>query len=334
MTTKLHSQCETNAAFLQNGGSDSEVGITLKKPDKNRMLGWLAVLLSTLTLAMVLALGIVVFNFSDKVQRELFTAQQSTLDVVTPYACIPCSKLLRDPADVVESDPLLQQLEITDKDGTDVCCAYSPLQVTALFESIVRLNDPPNLSLASFNASDFTFSPVSAHKRLYADHFSQDLGVIDFPQRSQICELKEDDDRYYGLEHHRGVNLTKHGLKIVHGGLYYVYSSIKFRPHTSAPCREFEYQTFNAFVEKVSLRRRGSQNILQFSHTCCDDCMKIQETGYTGGVFVLDPGDVVRVRVTGFRLVHFEAETSFMGLAMLGSPSENNINKIKDLKLQ
>ena len=36
-------------------------------------------------------------------------------------------------------------------------------------------------------------------------------------------------------------------------------------------------------------------------------------------MFVLEAGDVIRVKVTGFELVYFQPHTTFAGLAMLGN---------------
>ncbi|KAK3783677.1 hypothetical protein RRG08_025301 [Elysia crispata] len=310
------------SSLLQD--QDSEVGHNNGKTDRSRCLSSVAVLLSIISLILASTLGLILFMICSSEKghfRQSFIPETTEEDAVSPFACISCIKLLRDPMDDIASDPLLRKLDIEVTDGLEVCCAYSSEQITALFESIVRLNDSPQQFLASYNLSDFTFSPVSAHKMLYPERLSRDFSVPEFPEQPQVCELKEDDTRY-GLEHHRGVNITKKGLRIVHGGLYYIYSSIQFRPQSIHPCHEFKYQTFVAYVEKISYRHSASQLILKFSHTCCDVCVNTQETRFTGGVFILDPGDLIRIKVMGYRLVYFQPETSFMGLAMLGSTPE------------
>lgn len=44
------------------------------------------------------------------------------------------------------------------------------------------------------------------------------------------------------VEHVRGVEVLPDGLKIIHPGFYYVYSSIHFRPESPRPCKDFQYQ--------------------------------------------------------------------------------------------
>ena len=66
--------------------------------------------------------------------------QTTEEDAVSPFACISCIKLLRDPMDDIASDPLLRKLDIEVTDGLEVCCAYSSEQITALFESVRSSN--------------------------------------------------------------------------------------------------------------------------------------------------------------------------------------------------
>ena len=38
----------------------------------------------------------------------------------------------------------------------------------------------------------------------------------------------------------------------------------------------------------------------------------------TGGIFILQPGDVIRVKVMSYELVHFHPITTYVGLSMFG----------------
>ncbi|GFR67714.1 tumor necrosis factor ligand superfamily member 10 [Elysia marginata] len=288
-----------------------------KNINKGKNLRWIALFLSFTAIMAAAALGailVIICTQRNNQVSQIFSPQHEHRDP-SPFACLPCVKLLRDPSDVISADPLLKQLDIKVTDGREDCCATSSEQITALLESVMRLNDSPQPVLPSYNVTNFNFSPVSAHKRLYPEILSRDFGIPEFPESPEVCELRDDDPRY-GLEHHRGVNITRQGLKILHGGLYYIYASIEFRPQSIYPCKDFKYQTFAAYVEKRSYQSYGSQNILKVSHTCCDQCRNTQETSFTGGVFMLHPGDVVGVKVVGYRLVHFHPVTSYMGLAI------------------
>uniref|UniRef100_A0A2C9LK31 THD domain-containing protein n=1 Tax=Biomphalaria glabrata TaxID=6526 RepID=A0A2C9LK31_BIOGL len=122
------------------------------------------------------------------------------------------------------------------------------------------------------------------------------------------------------VEHVRGVEVLPDGLKIIHPGFYYVYSSIHFRPESPRPCKDFQYQTWNQYLEKTSpLDPAQSGCLLKVAHTCCDICTRDEETSYTGGVFYLDKNDVVQIAIDGFGLVNFRRDTSFVGLMMLST---------------
>ncbi|KAK3737669.1 hypothetical protein RRG08_066356 [Elysia crispata] len=268
-----------------------------------------------------LLVALVVFVFVP--ERRLQQVLGAEVDTKA-FACIPCTKLLHDPADNVSSDPFLQKLHIQVKDGRKMCCAYTAEQVTALFESVMRLNNVQYHHLPSYNFSDFKFSPVSAHKRLYPARISDDFHVPKFGGSPQVCRLKVHQSGY-GLEHCRGVKISKDGLTIVHGGFYYIYVSLQFRPQSKHPCSDFRYQTFAAYVQKFSRQPSWIQmSILKLVNTCCDRCTNFQETSSTGGVFALEPGDEIKVKVSGYEVVHFEPETSFLGLAMLASSESDS----------
>ncbi|GFR78861.1 hypothetical protein ElyMa_005860000 [Elysia marginata] len=301
---------------------DTEAGHGVDQPARQntqkRVGNWEAVVLSGTALLLVMALGayLVLFELPGMRQREPVIIQQIHQEEnQTPFACIPCEKLLRSNATGdVFNDPLLRKLDIQIDHGRLNCCAYTGEQKTALFESIVRLQDPARQPVPSSNVSGFRFSPASAHMRLYPERKTHDAGYS-----AQLMELNPSNLRY-GLEHYRNVTVTRHGLQVTFGGLYYIYSSVQFKPQSQRPCYEFKYKTFVAYVERISKRLHGLIPLLKSIHSCCDGCADRQETKYTGGVFPLEPGDVIRVSVYGQNLVEFTPETSYVGLAMLGGP--------------
>lgn len=286
----------------------------------------LAVLLSVFTCILVVICLLTTIAVVQRRQANVDNTWEATLiegeslNLTRNYfACVPCNKLLFDPAGKVQDDPLLKQLTIEMQDGRETCCASTGRQITALFESVARLNAVPESPLMSANLSDFQFSPVSAHKRLYPERVLRgEFGIPEIPNQSVLCEFKPDDPRY-GLEHTRGVIIHKRGVEIQYGGLYYVYISIHFRPQSLHPCREFRFQKFSAYLEKVARNRHASENLLHVSYTCCDSCINTQDVRFTGGIFILQKGDVIRVKVDSFELVQFSIYTSFAGLTMLGN---------------
>jgi hypothetical protein len=243
-----------------------------------------------------------------------------------PVACIECIKLIKNPYDLGGEDNLLVSLIHEYADGVEKCCAYDSHQLSSLLELTMRRQEVDNAPLQSFNVSDFTFSPVSAHKRMYPPknpfpEVAYTKRVPVFPQKTIYVLFKHEnitDNRL--IEHVRGVEVLKEGLRIIYSGLYYVYSSINFRPESAYPCKNYTYQTWSHAVEKQSPNKPDKSGcLLKTFHTCCDSCSMEEETSFTGGVFYFEAGDVLRVSIGGYGLVYFQTKSSFAGLIMLGT---------------
>ncbi|CAL1542722.1 unnamed protein product [Lymnaea stagnalis] len=243
-----------------------------------------------------------------------------------PIACVDCKKLqISD--DPFEHDALLSALEpVTDGNhGVTRCCAFNEPQLSALFEISMRRQEVRTGPLPAFNVSDFSLSPASALRRLYPPYnpaqkvyYKQrvpifvpgNVGLLFQIEGSTIDQL---------VEHTRGVDVLEDGMRITQPGLYYVYSSITFRPESGHPCKNFAYKTWKHFV---NVRREGEDRTLLTSvHTCCDDCVKDETTRFTGGVFRLDVNDTIRLAISGHALASFQQQSSsFAGVTMLGLP--------------
>ncbi|CAL1540022.1 unnamed protein product [Lymnaea stagnalis] len=115
-------------------------------------------------------------------------------------------------------------------------------------------------------------------------------------------------------EHTNGVDVTPSSMRIIHSGMYYLYSSIKFtlRKQSSEP---------SSFSTSVHLWRPGSPadngELLKSTHT---GGRQIQETVFTGGVFHLQAGDLLQVCVSGRDIVNFKSDSTYTGLILLADP--------------
>ncbi|GFR90063.1 hypothetical protein ElyMa_002558300 [Elysia marginata] len=210
--------------------------------------------------------------------------QTKSSEPPVPLACLPCSSLaLTLYEDDVTKDPLMQNLTITGERGREQCCATTHAQLSDLLKSLLRLVASLKTTpvLPSYNTTDLQFSPASAHKLLYPKHFSHSFEVPDFPKNPDPCVFRKE-NHAYGVEHYRGVNITKTGIVVLYGGLYYVYASVKFRPQTTLACMYFKYRTFIAYVEKASNTKHTKQTILSLIYTCCDTCINPQDSVYAG----------------------------------------------------
>ncbi len=244
-----------------------------------------------------------------------------------PIACVPCDKLIKRTYGTF-ADPLYDILsKVGDAQGGDeLCCAHDSNQMSALLEMSMRRPDDDKSLLPSFNVSDFAFSPVSAHRRLFPPtnpypEMPYETRVPQFGNGSVVVLFKHKEATADPLvEHERGVEILEDGIRIIYSGLYYIYSSIHFRPESAHPCKAFKHKTWGHYVEKTSPNNPAQSGcLMKTAHTCCDVCTMDEETSYTGGVFYLKSRDVIKIVISGYGLVYFRQQTSFAGLMMLGS---------------
>ncbi|CAL1542723.1 unnamed protein product [Lymnaea stagnalis] len=270
----------------------------------------------------------VAYSSSSREQSSRTKHHRKVVPQQQPFACIDCSKLMKNPYDSFEADPLMDALTKVYKDGVEKCCAYDNQQLSALLEMSMRRQEVKQVPLPAFNVSDFTFSPASAHKRLYPPYMpanGQRRLMPEFNKTVYVLFKTNTSKPDPLIEHDRGVEVLADGLRIMFSGLYYVYSSIHFRPDSVYPCKDFQYQTWSHFVEKISPNNPSQTGcLLKTAHTCCDECTLDDETSYTGGVFRLEAGDILRVVISGHGLVFFKQQTSFAGLMMLGTANPQN----------
>ncbi|KAH9507619.1 hypothetical protein Btru_051633 [Bulinus truncatus] len=286
------------------------------------------VVISTVLCLMVLAIGLfTIYQNNDSRLKHTVNSK--------PIACVDCNKLVRNPYDLSAADSLLDSLTHDYVDGVEKCCAYDSGALSVLLELTMRRQEVNKAPVPSFNVSDFTFSPASAHMRMYPPHkpftdVEYRYRVPTFSNGSVYVLFQRENSTINPLtEHFRGVEVLKDGLRIVYDGLYYVYSSVHFRPESAHPCKDFKYQTWTHYIERLSPNNPAQTGcLLRTSHTCCDECSMDEETSYTGGTFYLTAGDVIRVAIDGYGLVYFRQQSSFAGLMMLGTGSSDSSSKL------
>uniref|UniRef100_A0A2C9M238 THD domain-containing protein n=1 Tax=Biomphalaria glabrata TaxID=6526 RepID=A0A2C9M238_BIOGL len=118
------------------------------------------------------------------------------------------------------------------------------------------------------------------------------------------------------LDHARGVKVDKDGLVILHSGLYFVHASVT--PEFSS---RVAYTTWSMYIYKM---RRNSQartiKLTDTAHTFLS-WTNSQNTGYSAGVFKLEAGEKLQLRLTGQSLIACDERSTFLGLFMLTSSS-------------
>ncbi|BFZ19075.1 hypothetical protein BsWGS_22114 [Bradybaena similaris] len=237
-----------------------------------------------------------------------------------PIACITCDW---------QSGEILKTLTVTKVNDTAMlCCAESTSQMSALMELILRNQEvdrntnlrpePLDDTLESLKAGNFSFSKASAHKRLQTKEiFNSSIDKVPV-FRAQMLDLTLNASYHkVDKEHVRGVEVLESGFRITQPGTYHVYSSVQFKPDSSNPCSSFQFKVWEHKVMKTS--KQQATELVKSVHTCCDKCSADRETSFASGVFLLEAGDHLGVRISGLGLISYYCESSYFGLLMLGS---------------
>ncbi|XP_055868023.1 uncharacterized protein LOC106076849 isoform X2 [Biomphalaria glabrata] len=220
------------------------------------------------------------------------TTDYNQPDVKQLY-CVPCETLFNC---LSREHPQLSQISRhTDANNTEQCCAHNRTEMKALSEMVLHYMScsrrDPNFGAADYNLKFAT----DEHNPL--------------------------------LEHNRYMEMLETGLKITESGLYLVYCSVHFKPDSAEPCKNFEYKTWSVFVK----RHRPSNDalsgpILTATHTCCDECVREQETVYTAGVFMMLKQDFITVDVSGEGLVSYKPQSTYFGAALVWADTDTDSN--------
>ncbi|XP_059143675.1 uncharacterized protein LOC131931012 [Physella acuta] len=234
--------------------------------------------------------------------------------------CVECAVLNRTDN---FSTTLRQMLKTVYQDGKELCCAENNQQLSALISFTVKEQTAmPTIPAfeKNVNIAPYSISNASMHMKLVPSHFDEEK-YFDVPQfHPTNFDLNfEPDEHNPLLEHRRNVEVNSEGVTIQLPGLYLVYSSVHFKPDSALPCKLYEKQTWSLSILRTKGDNPTPDTILTATHTCCDECTRNQETGYTAGVFVLNADDVIKVDVSGEGLVSYRPQSTYFGLTMLGT---------------
>ncbi|KAK0061053.1 tumor necrosis factor ligand superfamily member 6 [Biomphalaria pfeifferi] len=270
-------------------------------------------------ISVIISIFAIIFSITSIVLASVNNSRTAALEdstrieVIHNFSCTECH-LFPKP----EHQYLLNHLTRYRNETTEQCCAQNFSQLSALLTlEILSFEDeelPPVINPDSFSMGD-----VSMHKKLIASTIVDDNAeypIFD-PLQSYNLKFATDEDNPL-LEHNRNVELLASGTKIKQSGLYFVYVSVHFKPDSPEPCKTFDQKTFSVNITK----HQDGAIILSAIHTCCDDCIRNQETGFTAGVFQLKENDFLTVDVSGEGLVSYRPQSTFFGLTMLSKTQQ------------
>ncbi|XP_059143684.1 uncharacterized protein LOC131931021 [Physella acuta] len=221
-------------------------------------------------------------------------------------------------------ETLQRRTENTTDNQIEMLCALDEKQLSNLVRLYLLTGTEEAVSSALPPVKDpknFSMGDASIHRKLLPSFFQEDehldKPVFDPHESFQLYFAPEEDNPL--LEHTRNVELLTSETVIQKSGLYLVYSSVHFKPDSALPCNHFDQKIWSHNITRTRENiPEYSGVLLTSSHTCCDNCVRNQETSYTAGVFFLHKNDQLRVEVSGRGLVSYRPQSTFFGMAKLG----------------
>ncbi|CAL1533810.1 unnamed protein product [Lymnaea stagnalis] len=214
-------------------------------------------------------------------------------------------------------------------------CTHSSLfgkleEINKMLEEVTRAtHDTLENSVQPQNTKSHT--PSSAHIHLQSPPKmpgTEGDNEPNFSNKDHIeAKLQVPSDDSGASQHARGIHVGDNGIHILYSGLYYIYSKVDFKTNTTKPSSEFAYQTWFHYVHRISPNSpMNSGVLLRTVFTACPFCNRIDESGFTGGIFHLQAGDKIQVCFSGQGFIDYEPNTSFLGLFMLVSPQDHHLD--------
>ncbi|KAK0042442.1 tumor necrosis factor ligand superfamily member 6 [Biomphalaria pfeifferi] len=247
----------------------------------------------------------------------LSSTSHSTSQESSPHketACVDCAQILSDFLDQTSQNVHIRSVNTRSDSVDKECCVSDSLKISKFIETI------QNLYQSDINAQADTYpevtkptGPIIVHK-----------GLTSLAKLNGRCTRNPEIQNgnfmlvNFNLNQKKDVEVVKHirvtndGLEIIFSGIYYVYSSFKYQ---SSKGKFKDLQTLHQFVYRE--RRQRCDCLLKTTHTVCQDCQDSKDTAFTGGVFHLRQGDILRVISSEQDTLQFNNEDSYLGALMV-----------------
>ncbi|KAH9507614.1 hypothetical protein Btru_051604 [Bulinus truncatus] len=224
--------------------------------------------------------------------------------------CINCAYLLNE----FKDSQLDGTLESSENFGKP-CCAENAQELAIFLKKVMHAQESESTNKQSEETNNSPQKgPVIAHKsfsrsgkvegicKANTEIIHSDVHLVSFNEtENETGEIVKQ------------IKIIKDGLQIIFPGMYYVYSSVKFQTKE----KQTENQALHQFVFRE--RRKKCDRLLKSTHTLCRECSESKDTAFTGGVFYLLKGDVIRVLISEQGLKDYSVENSFLGALLLSS---------------
>lgn len=235
--------------------------------------------------------------------------------------CLPCDDIKQGP--FPEDNEALSTLDKIFENGTEICCAKSPEQVSTLFDLFTKRKITGKCTEETHgNCSSSSGTPppppskptqkaISAHLQIG----KQTSGGPDIqPIRNWL------NDRT--LTHLDGIEIRKDRLIVPETGVYFIYSQAGFLIYydSTHPVSAHEQSVFHyVYRYNARLPNNGVQEMMRSDMSQCWEQNKsfTRYTSYVGSAIKLEKNDELYVEVSNFSSLVIDGSVTFFGMYLI-----------------
>lgn len=236
---------------------------------------------------------------------------------VSGRLCVPCADLKFGP--FPEDNEHLTKLSKKMVNGVEVCCGSSPNQTSAILGLVVEKKKNVSCAKAMIQGQERLQAENNSSQKSHGQVAAHLLIGPQTPVSGQAAVrnwLTVDP-----VAHIRGVQLRNDRVRVNNSGLYYLYSqvyflSLYFGGNSPGATTLYHY----VYRYNVIYPNGGEELLLKSVRTQCWERNKDYDdyTSFTGGVFRLNVGDEIYVKVSNISQVSQDPKATFFGMFKLG----------------
>ncbi|XP_062598005.1 tumor necrosis factor ligand superfamily member 10-like [Saccostrea cucullata] len=264
--------------------------------------------------ASVVSLFLLISDLRNKLANEI--ENQNSRQI-----CVPCADLKFGP--FPEDNTHLSKLMRKVVNGVEVCCGGTPNQTSAILRLVFEKRKNVTHARAMIQGQESLRARANATQRNQNDVAAHLLIGPQFAAMSS--ELGQAAVRNWmtadPIAHVKGMQLGHDRIRINSSGLYYIYSQVYFLSQyfggkSSGATTLYHY----VYRYNVIYPNGGEELLLKSIRTQCWERNKDYDdyTSFTGGVFRLNVGDEIYVKVSNISQVSQDPKATFLGMFKLG----------------
>ncbi|XP_022338095.2 tumor necrosis factor ligand superfamily member 10-like isoform X2 [Crassostrea virginica] len=276
----------------------------------------LTLLLLVICIAMsaaVISLFLLISDLRNKLDDEIQRQNK-----ISGKVCVPCADLKFGP--FPEDNEHMSKLTKKTVNGVEVCCGNSPNQTATILSLVFEKKKNVSCAKAMIQGQE----SLIAHNNSSQSHREVAAHLLVGPQFQASVTGQEAVRNWQTVDpvsHIRGIQLRNDRIRVNNSGLYYLYSQVYFLSQylneiSSGATTLYHY----VYRYNVIYPNGGEELLLKSVRTKCWERVKAYDdyTSFTGGVFHLNVGDEIYVKVSNISQVSHDPKATFLGTFKIG----------------